>query len=514
MSAADLLALLPYLVLAAAALVLMIAIAWRRQHAVCAWISALGLALSLVAVAVTATHAPRMVTPLLRVDGYSLFYTGLVVASAFTVTLLSYGYLRERGGEPPEEYYLLLLLATLGASIVVTSLHFAAFFLGLETLSVSLLGLIGYPRARRAATEASLKYLILSGMASALLLFGVALLYQELGTLSFTPLAADASSLAPSPPGAALSVGVALVLIGIGFKLSVVPFHLWAPDVYQGAPAPVSAFIAVVSKCAVMALLLRYFAASRAYSIGPLLTVISVIAVLSILMGNLLALLQNNLKRLLAYSSIAHLGYVLVAFLAGGALAIEAVSAYLVAYAVTTLGAFGVVTRLSRGEQPQDAEQPLDYRGLFWTRPALALTLMAMLLSLAGIPLTLGFIAKFYALSAGVGARLTAPTTALIVGSIIGLYYYLRWIVLLLQPAPGAAVARSASSDPAAGAEGRPTRRAAPGALLGNGVLALLVVALVVLGVYPAPLVALIDRTAGSAAASAASAALSAPQAP
>jgi NADH-quinone oxidoreductase subunit N len=495
MSAADLPSLLPYLLLAAAAVLELLGIAWRRSHAASAWICAVALAACVATLFVAAPAAPRAVTPLLLIDGYALFYTGLVALSALAVALLSYGYLRERSEQPCEEYYALLLLATLGAAVIVASNHFASFFLGLETLSISLLGLIGYPRASGQPAEASIKYLILSGLSSALLLFGIALVYSALGTLSFPALAAAAAATAP-PRDLTTLAGTALILTGIGFKLSVVPFHLWAPDVYQGAPAPVTAFVAVVSKCSVMALLLRYFLVARAFEAGSLVTIVSAIAVLSILAGNLLALLQDNVKRMLAYSSIAHLGYVLVAFLAGGALAVEAVSAYLVAYAITTLGAFGVVGLLSPPGRARDADRISDYQGLWWTRPALAAVFTAMLLSLAGIPLTLGFIAKFYAVTAGVGAHLTAPVAALVVGSILGLYYYLRLIVALIRPAPvpapafpggiGAAALRTASLRP-----------------LGGTVMAVLLVLLMVLGVYPAPLVSLIRRTAGTLAAAA-----------
>ncbi len=491
MSGADLPVLLPYLVLAAAAVVLLLVIAAHRSHTASAGICILGLALAFAALFVAARLAPRSVTPLLRIDGYALFYTGLVLLAALAVALLSYGYLRARDTQPREEYYVLLLLATLGATVIVASQHFAAFFLGLETLSISLFGLIGYPRLQRPPAEAGIKYLILSSMSSALLLFGIALLYNDFGTLSFAALTRPGALGTATLRDLSALTGIALVLVGIGFKLSVVPFHLWAPDIYQGAPAPVTGFVAVVSKCAVLALLLRYFLATRAFDAGTLTLLITLIAVLSILTGNLLALLQDNVKRLLAYSSIAHMGYVLVAFLAGGTLAVEAVSAYLVAYAVSTLGAFAIVGLLSRPDEPHDAESLSAYRGLFWRRPALALVFTAMLLSLAGIPLTLGFIAKFYAVVAGVGAHLTAAVTALIVGSIIGLFYYLRVIVALIQT-PTVAVERTAGA----------TER------VGSAVVAALLVVLVVFGVYPAPLVSLIQSTAGRLSALPATAAL------
>ncbi len=474
MSAADFAAIAPLLVLTAASVLLILLAAVRRTQALAAWVSAIALAAAFVAVmAGSAPHAARSVTPLVIVDGYALFYMGLVILAALGVVLISQTYLQAREpGLQREEYYTLLMLATLGAATMVVSDHFAAFFLGLETLSIALLGLIAYPRAVERPLEAAVKYLVLSGVASAFLLFGIALIYAETGTLGFAAVAAAAGE----AHGLYWLCGIALLLVGIGFKLSVVPFHMWAPDVYEGAPAPVTAFLAVVSKCAVFALLLRYFVAAEAFAASGLANVLAAVAVLSMIVGNLLALLQDNVKRLLAYSSIAHLGYALVAFLAGGAMAVEAVSVYLAMYAITTLGAFAVVAALSRPGPDRDADSLHDYTGLFWAHPWLAGAFAAMLLSLAGIPLTLGFIGKFYAVAAGVSASLWIPVAALVVGSVISLYYYLRIIVAML----------------------RTGRAQAPRSMqwASSAVLVVLTVALLGLGVFPAPLVAVVRATA------------------
>lgn len=484
MTGVDAIALLPFLVLVAAVVAALLVIAVRRDHRLSAAVCALGLAIAWAVIPVAATTIPQQVTPLFVIDGYTLFYLGLIVASTLAVALLSYVYFAARREDPREEYYVLLLLAALGAGAIVASSHFAGFFLGLETLSISLLGLIAYPRRGERPLEAGIKYLILAGVSSSFLVFGIALLYNQFGTMVFTATGPAASH----PTGLSRIywlTGLAMILTGIGFKLSLVPFHLWAPDVYEGAPAPVTAFVAVVSKSAVFALLLRYFLAAGAFAAPSVTLALSIIAVLSIIVGNLLALLQDNVKRLLAYSSIAHLGYLLVAFLAGGALAILAVSTYLVAYAVTTLGAFGVVALLSHPAAGREADRIADYRGLLWTRPALALVFIAMLLSLAGIPLTLGFIAKFFAVTSGVGATLWAPVGALVVGSVIGLYYYLRVIVAMVLPLPEGA-------HP-------PPRSAAP--VLGGVVMAALIVLLIGFGVYPAPLVSMIRESAVTLAA-------------
>jgi NADH-quinone oxidoreductase subunit N len=274
--------------------------------------------------------------------------------------------------------------------------------------------------------EAGIKYLILAGSSSAFLLFGMALVYAQLGTMELPRIATLVITIPNNP---LILVGLILIITGIGFKLGVVPFHLWTPDVYEGAPAPVTAFIATVSKGAIFALLLRYFYSSGAQSIRPVFVVFAIVAIASMVAGNLLALLQNNVKRILAYSSIAHMGYLLVAFEAGGSMASRAIAFYLVAYFITTLGAFGVISVLSGKER--DADDLADYRGLFWRRPVLASIFTVMLLSLAGIPLTAGFLAKFYVVATGVSGAAWVLVFVLVTTSVIGLFYYLRVLVTM-----------------------------------------------------------------------------------
>jgi NADH-quinone oxidoreductase subunit N len=481
MNGHDLIALLPLIVLGGAITIVMLAIALYRNHRLTALLSVLGLILCLIAIWPATAVAPRHVTPLFVIDRYALFYMGLIFAAGIAVLLLSYGYLAARR-ERPEEFYLLVLVATLGAAALVASDHFASFFLGLETLSISLLGLIAYPRDQEKPLEAGVKYLILAGLSSAFLLFGMALVYARLGSMEFARIAALRSA-NDVPPDLYWLTGLALIFTGIGFKLSLVPFHMWAPDVYEGAPAPVAAFVAVVSKGAMFALLLRYFVTASADSFGPVPMAIEIVAVASILVGNLLALLQNNLKRILAYSSIAHLGYLLVAFLAGGALRIEAVTYYLVAYAVMTIGAFGIITVLSASNAAAEVEDLDAYRGLIWRRPWLGGVFAAMLLSLAGIPLTMGFIGKFYAIAGGISAAMWPAVIALIVGSVIGLFYYLRVIVAICTPAPEGATAYAGTVP-----------------MVGGATLVALTLMLFGLGVYPTPLVHLIQLTAAQIA--------------
>jgi NADH-quinone oxidoreductase subunit N len=470
MNAADLFVLLPLLLTAATAVLVMLAIAIVRNHALSFWITLIGLAASFASLWPIARLLPRPITILLILDRYSVFYFGLILAATFVVSILSYDYLKMHA-EHREELYVLLNVAALGSMVLVASSHFVSFFLGLEILSVALYGLSAYLANYGRSVEAGIKYLILAGSSSAFLLFGMALVYAQLGTMELARIATLVITIPNSP---LILVGFILIITGIGFKLGVVPFHLWTPDVYEGAPAPVTAFIATVSKGAIFALLLRYFYSSGAQSMRPVFVVFAIVAIASMIVGNLLALLQNNVKRILAYSSIAHMGYLLVAFEAGGSMASRAIAFYLVAYFITTLGAFGVISVLSDNER--DADDLDDYRGLFWRSPGLAGIFTVMLLSLAGIPLTAGFIAKFYVIATGVSGAAWALVLILVTTSVIGLFYYLRVLVTMYTP--------TTESFPA------PTVFHPAGA-----VLIALTVLLVWFGVYPALLLNLV-RTA------------------
>lgn len=477
MTASDLFALLPLLSVAATAVIVMLAVAVHRSRTLALVLTLLGLAGAFCSV----FFAPlRQVTALLHIDSYALFFMGLIVAASFAVALLAHGYLAAREGNC-EEFYVLMLVATLGAMVLAASTHFASLFLGLEILSVALYALVSYFPGRARPVEAGIKYLVLAAASAAFLLFGVALIYADLGTLDFARMAQALTSSRGSMNLTLLLPGIALTITGIGFKLGLVPFHMWTPDVYEGAPAPVTAFVATVSKGGVFALLLRYFHESGAHGFPPVFLVFSIIAVASMFGGNLLALLQNNVKRILAYSSIAHLGYLLVAFQIGGSMGASAAAFYLVAYFVMTLGAFGVVTVLS--ERQRDADLLDDYRGLFWRRPALALVFTAMLFSLAGIPLTAGFLGKFYIVAAGASTGAWALLLILVTTSTIGLFYYLRIAVVLYQQPAASYLVHE------------PMPRRAPAATL---VLATLTVVLIWLGIYPMPLLRMIQVAIGS----------------
>ena len=466
----HLLPLSPLLSLTVTTVVVMLAAAFWRSHRVALWLTMLGLAATFSTLFVVPIADDRRVTTLLIVDNYALFYIGLVVAATAVVALMSWSRLRQLRVDA-EEHYVLLLGAALGAATLITAAHFASFFLGLEILSVALYALIAYPVFAERYIEAAVKYLVLGGSTSAFLLFGMALVYTVTGKM--TPVA-----LAPTLGGGAgldlvIVTGVVMMLVGVGFKLALVPFHMWTPDIYQGAPAPVTAFIATASKTAVVAVLLRFFRPVALDQTSALFLTFAAVSVASMLAGNLLALRQDNVKRILAYSSIAHLGYILVAFLATGKSATVAVSFYLVAYTATNLAAFGVVSALS--DAKGEAEDIAAYRGLGARRPWLAAVFTVALFSLAGIPLTVGFIAKFFLVTAGASASLWVLLVVLVVASTIGLYYYTRIIVAMYARKPG---------DEPLGRAAVPT----------GIVLACLTATLLWLGVYPRPLIDLIER--------------------
>ncbi len=465
MTSSFLTASLPLLIVAATSIAVMVAIAIKRNHRAAAAISFAGLVLSFISLWPASSAAPLQVTSLLIIDNYALIYMGVVLAASAAVILLSFTYLEDRP-EHKEEFYILLILGTLGSMVLPASSHMASFFLGLELLSISLYALIAYPRAEILPVEAGLKYLVLAASSSAFLLFGLALIYVDKGTMQFDQMAGIAANGAGGFPYLA---GIVLVVTGIGFKLAVVPFHLWTPDVYQGAPLSVTAFVATVSKGGVFGFLLRWLRVGGASS-EPVIVIIGIISIASMLVGNLLALRQTNIKRLLAYSSIAHMGYFFVAVVAGGNFGSAAATYYLAAYIVTILGAFGCLLALSSGTR--ETETFDDIRGLFWQRPVLASVFTGMILSLAGIPLTAGFLGKFYVLTAGASAAAWTLIIVLIVSSTIGLVYYLRVIVSMFTET-----------------ERPSTEVGAPKLGVTSGIaLAVLTCALFVLGVYPGPL--------------------------
>jgi len=365
---------------------------------------------------------PHHTGELLVFDRFSVLFLAIILISSLVITVFSYLYFTHHGDQK-EEYFIILFIASLGASILVLAEHFVTLFLGLETLSISLYIMIAYIKYRDYSVEAGVKFLVIASVATAFLLFGMALIYAVTGSMSFSGVA-GAFSMKPISP--LLLVGTGMMLAGIGFKLALVPFHMWAPDVYQGSPAPVTSFIATISKGAILALSLRFFIAIRGFENDTIFTITALIAILSMFAGNLLALRQSNLKRLLAYSSIAHMGYLLITLLTGTQNGIQSAVFYLISYIITTLAAFGVISLLS--SHKCDCEDIDDLKGLFYLNPWMAVVLSLTMFSLAGIPLTAGFIAKFYIVLEGIRSDLWILVFSLIINTVISLYYYLSVI--------------------------------------------------------------------------------------
>lgn len=472
MTGTDFICLTPFLIIALAPVIIMLTIAFKRHYEVIYGFSLTAYLIAFISVFFISRFVPHLITPLFIIDNFSLFIIGIITVSGIFLTVLSHDYLIQQLGEK-EEYFIILFIASLGASVLAASNHIVSFFLGLETLSISLYILIAYKRQYNYSIEAGMKYLILASVSSAILLFGMALVYTGTGKMGFNEIAFAIITSGGTTP--LILAGFGMILVGIGFKLALVPFHMWTPDVYQGAPAPVSAFVASVSKGAVMAVLIRFFYIANGFQLHALVIIISVIAIFSMFTGNFLALRQQNIKRLLAYSSIANLGYLLVPLLIGGKNGIQSAIFYLISYFIATIGAFGIVSLLS--VCGQDAEDITNYKGLFWKKPWIAVVLTLIMLSLAGIPITAGFIAKFYIVIEGLRTNLWILVISLIINSIISLYYYLRVITTMF----------SESGD----------EKIPVVSLSGNIVLGLIAAGILWLGIQPGWLLNIINRISG-----------------
>ncbi|WP_143423458.1 NADH-quinone oxidoreductase subunit N [Gilliamella apicola] len=376
----------------------------------------------------------RQITALFTCDGYGLLYTSLVLIIAIIVSCLAYRWFVQEHLSN-SLFYVILLFMTLGGITLVYASHLIAFFIGIELLSIPFVGLIGYQYIQTHALEAAVKYMILSAVASAFLLMGIAFYYATTGELTFSGLSYQLSTM--SYPSNLLLMGVCLILVGVGFKLSLVPFQLWLPDVYQGAPTVVALLLSTVGKVALFCAIARLFLLAPIVNNETIRMILVIMAFLSILWGNLVALMQTSLKRLLAYSSIAHFGYLLIALISVQyqVLALETIGVYLIGYILANICILGVISLESHSNELQDHENEVDLSGLFWRRPILALTMGMGLLSLAGVPLTAGFVGRFLLVLLGVTAELWWLIAAVVIGSALGLYFYARLIInLYIRP--------------------------------------------------------------------------------
>jgi NADH-quinone oxidoreductase subunit N len=431
-------AFLPQALIAATLVALLLSDAFlpEGRKVVLARVAAGGVVAALVTALVVAPGPSREAAALfsgaIAVDSFSLFFQILLLGLTLGVLALAPAYL-DRRGVHHGEFYVLLVAALAGMMILVAATSLVTIFLGIELLSIALYVLSGFLRLEERSQEAGLKYLLLGSFASGFLLYGMALLYGGTGSTSVARIAQTMAHLGGDNLLYSV-IGVALLIVGLGFKASAAPFHVWTPDVYQGAPAPVVAFMSVGTKVAAIAVLLRVLVASLPGSVYPRWSLLlGAVAALSMMVGAVGALGQTELKRMLAYSSIAQAGYLLLAAVAGGQAGMVGGIFYLAAYGVMTFGAFGVVTLLTGAESESTTIESL--RGLGYRQPALGALLAVFMLSLAGVPLTIGFMGKLFVFGAAVRSGLGALTLIAIISSAISLYYYLRVVVVLYTQA-------------------------------------------------------------------------------
>lgn len=438
----------PEIVVALAGIVAMVYDSFfPKQRRVTGIVSLLGLALSAVLLGLMWTS----VQPTSTFNGM-IVHDNLRMAFSFVflfvtaMTILISTVWVDNENVPAGEYHALLMFATFGMMLMASGNDLVVLFLGLETLSIATYVMAGFRKSDLKSNESAMKYFILGSFASAFLLYGMALIYGATGSTNITEIAARVAD--PNFP-ALLLIGAAMLIVGFGFKVATVPFHIWTPDVYEGAPSPVTGFMAAGPKAAAFASFLRVFvlgfpliagAQASGFLHDTWITVLSVMAILTMTVGNVAAIMQNNIKRMLAYSSIAHAGYALVGFLGAGAAsnaverdaAIASVAFYMLTYAITNLGAFAIVTLL--GQKNDRRTEFDDYNGIGFKSPVLSFTLSLFMLSLLGIPLTAGFMGKVLVFRPALEAQntlLTVVVVAAVVNTAISAYYYLRLVVVM-----------------------------------------------------------------------------------
>ncbi|HUR93443.1 MAG TPA: NADH-quinone oxidoreductase subunit N [Gemmatimonadales bacterium] len=474
-------ALLPEVLLSGWALVVLLVVSWRHRTAedsrLAGWLSFAGVVLSGAGLAALWVNGvvPDGLAQMVALDPFRYAVAAIALVSAGATILLSLGYLeRERLLAP--EYYPLILLATAGMMFLGGAEDLIVLFLGLEVMSVAVYVLAGFNRASAFSGEAALKYFLIGAFASGFLLYGIALVYGATGTTNLSLAGAQLSG-KTLPLMAALGLG--LLLIGFGFKVAAVPFHMWAPDVYDGSPTPVTGFMATGVKAAAFAALVRVLMEAFPSALSVWQPIVAGLAIASMVLGNFVALAQRPLKRMLAYSSVAHAGYLLTAVWPGSQAGAGAVLLYLLAYSLTTLASFGILAALGRGGE-RDVTLD-DVAGLATTRPWLAFGMAVCMLSLLGFPGTFGFIGKWYILSAVVAERHYILPVILVLTSVVSAGYYLPVIMAMyMRPAPSG--------------QRHVAVRLAPAAA---GAVALTVAAVLAFGVWP---VGLLDVAGQSAA--------------
>ena len=426
----DLVNILPIVFLVVWALVLLLVETFSKRRGLTLVLAALGLVVSLVlAVRQMGTEASAF-KDMLTVDGYAIFLYVLVLASGLFSIALAYDYNKRMGWERGE-YYILMLFSIAGAMLMASAANLIVVFLALELMSIPLYILAAFVPNEAASEEAGLKYFLLGAFSGGFVLYGVALVFGATGATNLMEVVAAAPN---SESPLFLLVGAALILIGLGFKVAVVPFHMWTPDVYQGSPTPVTAYMAVVAKTGGFAALLRVFIAAFPSVSQDLVPVLSGLVILTLVVGNVAALAQKNIKRMFAYSSISHAGFIMMAFVTYGqpelyADAVTSVLFYLLAFAVTSFGSWAVVVALEGAEQKGLNIE--DYAGLGKKYPVLAAAMLVFLLSFAGVPPTLGFGGKFFLFRTVLEGGFVGLAVVGVLASLVSAYYYLRVVIFM-----------------------------------------------------------------------------------
>jgi NADH-quinone oxidoreductase subunit N len=429
------------------------------------WLSIASLAIAFVFTLAMSGQNATAFSGSIAIDDFAVFFELAILFVAAMVVLMSLNYADEVR-LPGAEYYSLILFAALGMMLMAAAGDLIIIFLGLETMSLAIYVLAGLKRTDPRSGEAAIKYFLLGALSTGFLLYGIALIYGATGTIKLEPIrTALAHGVGLGSP--LLLLGIGLMLIGFGFKIAAVPFHMWTPDAYEGAPTPITAYMATGVKLAAFAGFLRVFPLHLGAVSADWSWVLWVIAALTMTVGNIIALVQTNIKRMLAYSAIAHAGYLLVAMAAVVPQAGAAMLYYLLGYVVANLGAFGVVTALERRGESNDLIQ--DYRGLARREPALAAAMTIFLLSFVGVPPLVGFIGKFYLFSGALQAGLVGLVVIAALNAVMAAYYYVNVIVAMYMQEGGVAVASM-------------TLR--PGLV---ATIALAVIATILIGIYPSP---------------------------
>jgi NADH-quinone oxidoreductase subunit N len=426
-SLSDFYYIIPELVLTGGALLLLIAdvLLPRAQRGALAWVTLLVLGATMVSLLPFTSTRVEVAHGLLAVDQFALFFKVLFLGAAGITVLMSIPYLKVEGASPGE-YYFLILCATLGMMVMAGGIDLISIFIGLETMAVSFYILAGFIKPSQRSNEAAVKYFLLGAFSLGILLYGMSLMYGLSGTTNLRVMAAAFRGQEHDPR---LVLAVILLVAGVGFKIAAVPFHMWAPDVYEGAPTPVTAFLSVGSKAASFAMLIRIFVEGLPAMSADWQLLFWVLSVATMTAGNIAAVTQSNIKRMLAYSSIAHAGYLLVGVVAGTSRGITAMLVYLFIYSFMQLGAFAVVVLLRRADVIGDELK--DFSGLSFRNPFAAFAMLVFMLSLGGIPPTAGFMGKLWLFGAAVDAHYNWLAAIMALNSVVSLYYYVRIVVFM-----------------------------------------------------------------------------------